>query len=161
MEPPVLSILPFVLFFLPVWCIMVQGRSARTLSAVGLSTLCQELLGKPLGECCAVVCCACLVSDCQPHDSLKNYEKCRSLSSCKHASLSQWFFLSSSFILFSSVILFSLSSTTYRGCVKEWCDTVALQPARRLCLAPYMVLVVCTCDLQTSRSRCQTGSPGL
>lgn len=52
--------LPFVLF-LPVCCIMVQGRSARTLSAVGLSTLCQELLGKPLGECCAVLWCAVLV----------------------------------------------------------------------------------------------------
>lgn len=30
---------------------VLQGRSARTLSSVGLSTLCQELLGKPLGGC--------------------------------------------------------------------------------------------------------------
>lgn len=38
---------------------LVQGGSARALSAVGLSTLCQHLLGKPLGEWC-------LLPTCQP-----------------------------------------------------------------------------------------------
>lgn len=31
-------------------CSVLQGGSARALSSVGLSTLCQTLLGKPLGE---------------------------------------------------------------------------------------------------------------
>jgi hypothetical protein len=44
-------------------CLILQGRSARTLSAVGLSTLCQELLGKALGKCCAALRCPALPAD--------------------------------------------------------------------------------------------------
>jgi len=34
----------------PACCIVMQGASVRLLSAVGLSTLCKSLLGKPLGK---------------------------------------------------------------------------------------------------------------